>query len=151
MIFSQINSNPGSVTSISIQTEYVSSPLEVFSKLTRDVEQCLLLESAEISSKDNLKSLMLINSAVTFQCDGQSVSCQALNNNGLAIVNYLYEIFTTTEEYKAACTAVLNTEQARLNLQFIINNDNINEDQRLKQVNSFEVLRAAVNQISSSN
>ena len=68
MVFSQITTTVGEVNSISIKANYFNDPLELFSRFTTNNQNALLLESAEIDSKDNLKSLMLIDTAVKFEC-----------------------------------------------------------------------------------
>ncbi len=143
MVFSQITTTIGEVNSISIKANYLNDPLDTFSRFTQDNDNALLLESAEIDSKDNLKSLMLIDTAVKFECNGQVVTVTALVDNGLPVVHHLASIFK--QEYSDSTNLQLNDNT--LVITFLDNDTNVDEDTRLKQANAFEVLRSAVNSI----
>lgn len=146
MVFSQITTTPGEVSSISLTTNYIESPLQAFAKLTENSDQALLLESAEIDSKDNLKSLMLVDSAVQFECYGQQVHITPNNNNGVHVVDYLTSRFQ--QDYSGECD--VNTDGNTTIITFSEVESLLDEDSRLKQVNAFEVLRAVVNSIKSN-
>ncbi|GHB75143.1 anthranilate synthase component 1 [Psychrosphaera saromensis] len=143
MVFSQITTTIGEVNSISIKANYLNDPLDIFSLFSKDKQNSLLLESAEIDSKDNLKSLMLIDTAVKFECNGQIVTVTALVDNGLPVVHHLAGIFK--QEYADSTNLQLNDNT--LVITFLDNDTNVDEDTRLKQANAFEVLRSAVNSI----
>jgi anthranilate synthase component 1 len=49
----------------------------------------LLLESADIDSKDDLKSLLLVDSALRITALGDTVTLQALSANGAALLDLL--------------------------------------------------------------
>ncbi|MGO3300395.1 MAG: anthranilate synthase component I, partial [Pseudoalteromonas sp.] len=72
MIFSHITTTPGEVTSITQTRDYISSPLALYGLL--DKPNSLLLESAEIDSKDSVKSLILVDSALKIVCTGKTVT-----------------------------------------------------------------------------
>ena len=98
----------------------------------------------EIDSKDNLKSLMLVDAAVKFECHGAKVFCNAMVDNGLPVIAFLKEVFSERDN--------INIEQANessLIIEFAPTDSNINEEQRLKQQNAFEVLRSTINNIKS--
>lgn len=144
MLFSQITTNIGEVNSISIKANYLKAPLTLFEQVLQDHDHSLLLESAEIDSKDNLKSLMLVDAAVKFECHGAKVYCCALVDNGLPVIEFLKQVFS--EQPNASL------EQANDNnlvIEFAPCDVNINEDERLKQANAFEVLRSTINKIKS--
>jgi anthranilate synthase component 1 len=145
MVFSQITTTIGEVNSISIKANYFNDPLELFSRFTKDNQNALLLESAEIDSKDNLKSLMLIDTAVKFECNGKVVTITALVDNGLPVIHHLANTF----KQQHANTTQLDLNENTLVITFLDNDTNVDEDTRLKQANAFEVLRAAVNSISA--
>ncbi|WP_299262687.1 anthranilate synthase component 1 [uncultured Psychrosphaera sp.] len=146
MVFSQITTTIGEVNSISIKANYFNDPLELFSRFTKDNQNALLLESAEIDSKDNLKSLMLIDTAVKFECNGKVVTITALVDNGLPVIHHLTNTF---KQQQHANTTKLDLNDNTLVITFLDNDTNVDEDTRLKQANAFEVLRAAVNSISA--
>lgn len=144
MVFSQITSQPGEVISISLTADYIGSPLSAFKTLTEDSDHSVLLESAEINSKHNLKSLMVIDTAVTFTCYGSSVHVEATNPNGNTVVRHLTEHFANIDE-----VAITVSSETLLQLKFLAVENNQTEEQRLKQKNSFEALRAAITQIKA--
>lgn len=77
----------GAVTSITKTLNYQSDPLAVFHTLCGDEQgqlkaNTLLLESAEIDKKHQLKSLLLADTAVKIVCNGQQVTFTAKSNNG---------------------------------------------------------------------
>ncbi|HSG51662.1 MAG TPA: anthranilate synthase component I, partial [Rheinheimera sp.] len=89
MIFSHITDQPGEVASIAMQLAYQSDALHCFEALTAQSDCALLLESAEIDSKDNLKSLLLIDAALRIECNDQLVAIKALSANGATLLPYL--------------------------------------------------------------
>lgn len=128
----------GQVFSQTNVIEYVADPLASYFDVTHDTAHTLLLESAEIDSKDNLKSIMLLDACVRFECNGLVVRADALNSNGenaLAVINtklsaYISEQTSTFSEYT-----------------FALPNDQCDEDTRLKSTGVFDVLRHCVNDI----
>lgn len=148
MLFSQIKTKPGEATSLVMPCKYVASPTIAFEQLADNSEHSLLLESAEIDSKDNLKSLMLIDAAVVFECYGHKVIATAKSENGNAVIDYLYSIFKT-ELYSSDSQEVQATRNEHtLELTFESNGLDTDERARLKQLNAFEVLRAVIKNIS---
>lgn len=144
MLFSQITTNIGEVNSISIKANYLEAPLALFEQVIQTNQHSLLLESAEIDSKDNLKSLMLVDAAVKFECHGAKVYCNALVDNGLPVIAFLKDVFT-----KQQGISLEQTNNSDLVITFVPTDININEEQRLKQQNAFEVLRSTINNIKS--
>ncbi len=144
MLFSQITTNIGEVNSISIEANYLTAPLALFEQVIENHEHSLLLESAEIDSKDNLKSLMLVDAAVKFECHGAKVFCKALVDNGLPVIHFLNDIFA-----EQASTNTKLIDESTLELEFAAIDTNITEEARLKQSNAFEVLRSTINNIKS--
>ncbi len=53
---------------------YYDDPLKLYQQLTRDKPDSMLLESAEIDSKDHLKSIILSHAALAIRCDGSTLS-----------------------------------------------------------------------------
>ena len=99
MIFSHITTTPGEVTSITQVRDYISSPLALYAAL--DKPNSLLLESAEIDSKDSVKSLILVDCALRIVCQGKTVTVTAKSNNGQQLLSYLHANVKS-------CTATLN-------------------------------------------
>lgn len=74
-----------------IDAPYRDNPSAVFHQLCGARPATLLLESAEINSKQNLKSLLIVDSALRITALGQQVSIQALTSNGASLLPLLDE------------------------------------------------------------
>ena len=61
---------------------YRDNPTALFHQLCGDRPATLLLESADIDSKDDLKSLLLVDSALRITALGDTVTIQSLSGNG---------------------------------------------------------------------
>ncbi|MEI7086965.1 anthranilate synthase component 1 [Pectobacterium versatile] len=68
---------------------YRNDPSAIFHQLCGARPATLLLESAEIDSKENLKSLLIVDSALRITALGQHVSIQALTANGASLLPLL--------------------------------------------------------------
>ncbi|AVH30665.1 anthranilate synthase component 1 [Vibrio fluvialis] len=112
---------------------YTQDPTALFHALCEGKTDCLLLESAEIDSKQNLKSLLLIDAAVRIICFGHEVTFQALSDNGLALIDVLAQNVVADIPTK-------RTEDS-LTLTFTTPCDTLDEDSRLREASSFDALR----------
>ena len=68
---------------------YRENPTALFHQLCGARPATLLLESADIDSKDDLKSLLLVDSALRITALGDTVTLQALSANGAALLDLL--------------------------------------------------------------
>ena len=68
---------------------YHQDPTLIFQALCAEQAACLLLDSAEIDSKENLKSLLLIDAALRIVCRGNQVNVQAHSDNGRRLLDVL--------------------------------------------------------------
>ncbi|MFU2509042.1 anthranilate synthase component 1 [Pseudoalteromonas sp. ASV78] len=139
MIFSHITTTPGEVTSITEVREYIHSPLALYGLLDKD--NSLLLESAEIDSKDSVKSLILVDCALKIICTGRTVTVTAQSNNGQQLLPYLQTKLNN-------CRAQLNGQT--LNIEYQGTDSNIDEASKLIADNAFSALRSCINNISST-
>ncbi|MCF2857220.1 anthranilate synthase component 1 [Pseudoalteromonas sp. SMS1] len=140
MIFSHITTTPGEVTSIRQRRDYIASPLSLYASL--NTPNSLLLESAEIDSKDNVKSIILADAALRIECNGLEVKVRALSNNGEQLLNYLadkVENCTVVKEY-AVLTLTYNTQDLSLD-----------EYSKLKADNAFSALRTCIDSIKRNS
>ena len=132
----------GQVTSHSTPIEYVADPLASYYDVTHNMTNTLLLESAEIDSKDNLKSIMLLDTCVRFECIDLSVTATAINANGehvlAALSNWLQDRITTAT----------NTQ---LTFTFTLPDSQCDEDTRLKAQGVFSVLRTCIQRFEHDN
>ncbi|WP_372626508.1 anthranilate synthase component 1 [Arsukibacterium sp.] len=143
MIFSHITDQQGEVASITMPVPYQSDALASFASLSTDSNGAVLLESAEIDSKDNLKSLMLVDAALRIECNGMQVNVTALSQNGATLLPFLAD--------KLANFAKVSQNQTTLTLNFSQPDPLLDEVSRLVQPNPFSVLRVIQHQLTSHN
>jgi len=139
LIFSHITTTPGEVTSITEMREYIHSPLALYALL--DTDNSLLLESAEIDSKDSVKSLILVDCALKITCTGKTVTVTAQSNNGMQLLPYLNDKLEN-------CITTLN--QNRLTIEYQSTDADIDEASKLVADNAFSALRCCINNITST-
>lgn len=116
-----------------IEAVYRNDPSAIFHQLCGARPATLLLESAEIDSKENLKSLLIVDSALRITALGQHVSIQALTANGASLLPLL-----------DAALPVEIINQPRPNgreLTFPLADAMQDEDARLRSLSVFDALR----------
>ncbi|MDP5036947.1 MAG: anthranilate synthase component 1 [Alishewanella sp.] len=133
MIFSHITDTPGEVASIALPVPYQADALAAYASLCSADRCSLLLESAEIDSKNSVNSLMLIDAALRLECNGQQVTIDALSNNGLGLLPYL------AEQLADLAQVTLSGEQ--LIAEFKRPDPLLDEISRLTEANPFSALR----------
>lgn len=116
------------------EVAYHSDPTAVFATLCQNQKNTLLLESAEISSKNSLKSLLLINAALKISCLGQSVTFTALNENGAALLPLVQEKLQPIAQR-------LSHQDKQMIAEFAPLNPNLDEDSKLQAPTIFDGLR----------
>lgn len=118
---------------ITLAAPYCENPTALFHQLCGARPATLLLESADIDSKDDLKSLLLADSALRITALGNRVSVQALSANGHALLALLDD---------ALPPQVLNTASPQgRELTFPDAEDTLDEDSRLQSLSVFDALR----------
>ncbi|GGW48895.1 anthranilate synthase component 1 [Alishewanella tabrizica] len=133
MIFSHITDTPGEVASIALTVPYQADALAAYASVCSADRCSLLLESAEIDSKNSVNSLMLIDAALRIECNEQQVVIHAKSNNGLALLAFL------AEQLRPIATVDAGAEQ--LQITFERPDALLDEVSRLTQPNPFSVLR----------
>ena len=83
-----INEQTGSVNTLSETVKYQADPLAIFHQLSKNTDNNLLLESAEIDKKHQLKSLLLTDTALKITCHGNLVTFEALSKNGQTALEF---------------------------------------------------------------
>jgi anthranilate synthase component 1 len=117
----------------------MSSPLALYAAL--DKPNSLLLESADIDSKDSVKSLILVDCALRIVCQGKTVTINAQSNNGQQLLSYL-------ADNVKSCTTIL--DETSLVLEYEGISDQIDEASKLVADNAFSALRTCINSIKST-
>ncbi|MBF9000073.1 anthranilate synthase component 1 [Vibrio nitrifigilis] len=112
---------------------YTRNPTALFHTLCKDKSDCLLLESAEIDSKEDLKSLLLIDSALRITCNGRTVTFQALTENGRELISIVSRHITDLVD--------MTRDNNTLTLTFPEADESLDEDSRLRQASTFDALR----------
>ncbi|MGF1910912.1 anthranilate synthase component 1 [Vibrio kasasachensis] len=122
---------------IHTEVPYSADPTSLFHSLCENKTDSLLLESAEIDSKQNLKSLLIVDSAVRIVCFGHQVKMTALTDNGKALLFHIkHNINPAIEfEHRPDC----------LTLNFSEACNTLDEDSRLREASSFDALRLIQN------
>lgn len=142
MIFSHITTEIGQVASISQSVPYQADPLACYQQLGSDSPYSLLLESAEIDSKDNLKSLMLIDAALRIECQSEQVSITAISENGALLLPFIAERLATQASISG---------QNPLLIQFNRPDPLLDEDSKLVAPHPFDVLRTLQQQLMNQS
>ncbi|QHM71153.1 anthranilate synthase component 1 [Mixta intestinalis] len=112
---------------------YREDPAAVFHQLCGARPATLLLESADIDSKRNLKSLLIVDSALRITALGNQVTVQALSENGSQLLPLLDAVLPDAVEnhlHPDSRTLVFPATSAAQD-----------EDSRLKSLSVFDALR----------
>ena len=127
------SSEVGGVNTLSGKARYQADPLTLFKKLCGNKSNNLLLESAEIDKKHQLKSLLLVDAAVKLVCNGNTVTLQALTLNGQAALSFAKQ--------NLANVADVEGNEQQLTVTFPEINQTLDEKSRLMAINCFQALR----------
>ena len=124
---------------------YRADPLALYASIcqTQNKTNTMLLESAEIDSKQHTQSLMLIDAALRFECNGRAVSIQPLSLNGHSLLPYLAQ---QLDEF-----AEVTLQGESLRAFFKEPAPGLDEEARLKVPSPFDVLRAVVQRIHTES
>ncbi|MGR5529843.1 anthranilate synthase component 1 [Vibrio alfacsensis] len=123
----------GQLNVLSASVPYTQDPTRLFHTLCENKTDSLLLESAEIDSKQDLKSLLIVDSAVRIVCHGHTVNMQALTGNGKNLLTHL------SHNVRGDVTSEFDGKI--LTLKFTQPCDTLDEDSRLREASSFDALR----------
>ena len=119
---------------------YQDDPLALYQKLTANGPNTMLLESAEIDSKDHLKSIILTHGALKIICDGPKLSFTALTDNGASLFKGISRFFADASPIQHGDTLTVTINKAT---------DILDEDAKLKSASPLDGLRALVQGIKS--
>ena len=127
------NTQLGSVNTLFGSARYQDDPLAVYQQLCAEKPNTLLLESAEIDKKHQLKSLLLTDAAVKIVCHGSQVTLSALTLNGQAALAFAKQQLTGQGE--------ISGDHQQFTITFAEANPYLDENERLKVTNAFQALR----------
>lgn len=120
---------------------YRGDPTAIFHQLCGARPATLLLESSEVTSKENLKSLLIVDSALRITALGSRVSIQALTPNGASLLSLI----------DAALPAEIRND-VRPNgreLSFPSIDQMQDEDARLRSRSVFDALRSILTSVET--
>ena len=141
MSLAELGISPGKVETIEQVGHYVDDPLAAFAHLCGNKNNALLLESAEIDSKDDLQSLLMVDAALRMECRGNRVEVKALTDNGASVlplfVDHAPDGLHIKERTDTSITLVCDEADGELD-----------EDSRLKAASVMDALRIVINKIT---
>ncbi|MDW5284369.1 anthranilate synthase component 1 [Alteromonas macleodii] len=141
MSLAELGISPGKVETIEQVGHYVDDPLAAFAHLCGNKNNALLLESAEIDSKDDLQSLLMVDAALRMECRGNRVEVKALTGNGASVlplfVDHAPDGLHIKERTDTSITLVCDEADGELD-----------EDSRLKAASVMDALRIVINKIT---
>jgi len=147
LINGAINTTVGAVNTLSGNARYQADPLAVYGVLCAEKNHTLLLESAEIDKKHQLKSLLLVDAAVKVVCHGQQVSFIPLTINGNAAIEFAKQQLELSH-LKSDLTLALENDVLIATFNEVA--ENLDERTRLLATNPFQALRL-FNQLKNIN
>lgn len=121
---------------------YHSDPLRLYQHITQNAPHTMLLESAEINSKENLKSMVMTHAALMIRCDGYCLRFSALSDNGASLL-------APIEQFFIARSSQTQCQRDGHNLVVTLQKDTElkDEDARLKSTSPLDGLRLFVKHI----
>ena len=141
MSLAELGTSPGKVETIEQAGHYIDDPLAAFAHLCGNSSNALLLESAEIESKDDLQSLLMVDAALRMECRGNRVEITALTNNGASVL----PLFATQSPVGLNVT---DSSESHVILECDEAASDLDEDSRLKASSVMDALRIVVNKIT---
>ena len=117
---------------------YHADPLHLYQQLTHNAPHTLLLESAEIDSKDHLKSMVMTHGALMIRCDGYQLTFTALTDNGEQLLKPIQVFFADAHS---------ELRERTLTLTLAKESGILDEDARLKSISPLDGLRTLIKEI----
>ena len=132
----------GEIMPISLSTPYQREPLDAFLSLRSESGEHLLLESAEVDSRQNLKSLMLLDASLRIVCQGQQVTVTALTDNGEVLLSWLKK---RLNQYLAD-----DHSATEASFEFKLPAADLDEAKRLQATSNIEVLKVLQHELKAT-
>ncbi len=131
----------GSLDIMSQVVPYSDDPTRLFQVLCAGKTNSLLLESADIDSKQNLKSMLLIDAALKVVCKRHTVEIHPLTDNGnRALQRIQSHLSADITSETTGNTWIIHFSQPD-DAEHANQNNNLDEESRLKEASSFDALR----------
>ncbi|WP_404396888.1 anthranilate synthase component 1 [Idiomarina loihiensis] len=133
----------GNLETLRVSLPYQAEPLKVFQNTCSTEGEHLLLDSADIGTKQQVKSLLLIDAALRITCNDQQVTIVALTDNGAVLLSWIEE--------QLRDSAAIEKAPEQLTLTFSAANTPLDEDSRLRQTSNMEPLRLLQQKLNKAN
>lgn len=118
---------------VQTQAHYHSDPTKIFNYLCGSKPETLLLETAEVTKKDDLESIMIVDSAVRICAKNNSVKLTALSDNGAEVLSVLKNNLEDNIN--------ISEENKNIFLKFPPFQKNLNEDEKIFSLSVFDSFR----------
>ncbi|MBY6063277.1 anthranilate synthase component 1 [Pseudidiomarina sediminum] len=136
----QFEQQPGYYHSLHMQLPYSEATQQLFASLCGDKPHTLLLDSAEIQSRQHMKSLIMTQAALQLTCQGQRVVINALTANGAQLLPFLAS--------RLQALASISATPTQLTCDFTPTDTTcLDEANRLRQVSTEHPLRLIQQQL----
>lgn len=126
---------------LSADGQYRDNPTALFNQLCASRPATLLLESADIDSKDDLKSLLLVDSALRITALGDTVTITALTENGTGLLTLLDQALPAGVDNQPCADG--------RTLRFPAVSNLLDEDARLCSLSVFDAFRLLQNLVTA--
>jgi len=139
------NANKGDMITLHREIEKVPEPVSYFAKLTNygQEENCLMLESADIVDKYGERSIGAINPSLKIKGRGDDFIIRALNTLGEYMLDDL-------EQELDFCDSIVHNDD-KISGVLVPEKENVNEEDRLKSSNHFDIIRAINSKFTPKN
>nr|AAD09346.1 anthranilate synthase large subunit [Buchnera aphidicola] len=134
--------SPYEIEIIQKKANYHSDPTTVFNHLCGSRPATLLLETAEVNKKNNLESIMIVDSAIRVSAVKNSVKITALSENGAEILSILKE-----NPHKKIKFFEKNKS---INLIFPSLDNNLDEDKKIFSLSVFDSFRFIMKSVNNT-
>lgn len=138
----------GLVKTTSKATDTHLSPVEIFQGLSEKsgLTNSMLLESSEIESRKQVKSILMLKAALRIECNEQQVCMRSLTKNGKNALCHLSDIFAKKYATDDSNITLDDTDLPnRLLVRYNLEKKTLDEDSRLKQTTTIDCLRMVKN------
>ncbi|CAH0532985.1 Anthranilate synthase component 1 [Vibrio stylophorae] len=131
----------GELDTLHLSLTYRDDPTALYHTLCGDRAHSLLLESAEIATKQAQKSLMLVDAALRIHCLASTITLSALSNNGQNLIRLIERALPVLGDAIAKQETQMENGYCCLILTLAPVSRALDEDARLHQPSVLSVLR----------
>lgn len=125
------------------EAKYHFDPTIIFNHLCKSKPATLLLETAEINKKNALESIMIIDSAIRFTSENNSVKLTPMSINGIEILSTLTKNIPSNIKIQKQNKSII--------LIFPGIPKNLNEDEKLFSLSVFDAFRLIIKIFNNKN